>query len=66
MELKASLSKIEEIKGRIEELESVLRSFEIRTEYLEINESRQSEQLNHLQSQVENRDHFMGEAVVQI
>ncbi|MBA0672669.1 hypothetical protein Goklo_007363 [Gossypium klotzschianum] len=48
MKLKASLSKIEEMKGRIEELESTLRSCEIRTEHLEINESRQSEQLHHL------------------
>ncbi|MFQ6657128.1 hypothetical protein Gotur_026937, partial [Gossypium turneri] len=66
MELRASLSKIEEMKGRIEELESALRSCEIRTEYLETNESCLSEQLYHLQSQVENRDRIMGEAVVQI
>ncbi|MBA0844982.1 hypothetical protein Goarm_022792, partial [Gossypium armourianum] len=65
MELRASLSKIEEIKGKIEELESALRSCEIRTEYLETNESCQSE-LHHLQSQVKNRDRIMGEAVVQI
>ncbi|MBA0702465.1 hypothetical protein Goari_026753, partial [Gossypium aridum] len=34
----ASLSKIEEMKGRIEELESTLRNCEIRIEYLEANE----------------------------
>ncbi|MFQ6652438.1 hypothetical protein Gotur_024306 [Gossypium turneri] len=66
MELRTSLSKIEELKERIEELESVLRNCEIRMEYLETNESRQSEQLHHLQNQVENRDRIMGEAVVQI
>ncbi|MFQ6668538.1 hypothetical protein Gotur_034148, partial [Gossypium turneri] len=66
MELRASLGKIEEMKGRIEELESALRSCEIRTEYLETNESHQNEQLYHLQNQVENRDRIMEEAVVQI
>ncbi|MBA0788782.1 hypothetical protein Gotri_027285 [Gossypium trilobum] len=45
MELRASLSKIEEMKERIEEFESALRNCEIR---------------------IENRDHIMGEAVVQI
>ncbi|MBA0877807.1 hypothetical protein Goshw_011970, partial [Gossypium schwendimanii] len=43
MELRASLSKIKEMKERIEELESTLRNCEIQTEYLETNESRQSE-----------------------
>ncbi|MBA0670723.1 hypothetical protein Goklo_025086 [Gossypium klotzschianum] len=64
MELRASLGKIEEMKERIEKLESALRSCEIRTEYLETNESRQNEQLYHLQNQVENRNRIMGEAVV--
>ncbi|MFQ6659609.1 hypothetical protein Gotur_028448 [Gossypium turneri] len=66
MELRVSLSKIEEMKERIEELELTLRNCEIRIEYLETNESRQSEQLHYLQNQVENRDRIMGEAVVQI
>ncbi|MFQ6658089.1 hypothetical protein Gotur_027506, partial [Gossypium turneri] len=66
MELRASLSKIEEMKERIEKLESALRNCEIRTEYLETNESRQREQLHHFQNQVENRDRIMGEAMVQI
>ncbi|MFQ6668192.1 hypothetical protein Gotur_033937 [Gossypium turneri] len=64
MELRASLGRIKEMKGRIEELKSVLRSCEIRTEYLETNESRQNEQLYHVQNQVENRDRIMEEAVV--
>ncbi|MBA0786391.1 hypothetical protein Gotri_027226, partial [Gossypium trilobum] len=66
MELKASLNKIEEMKERIEELETTLQNCEIRIEYLEANEDRQSEQLHHLQNQVRNIDHIMGEAVVQI
>ncbi|MBA0875305.1 hypothetical protein Goshw_029500 [Gossypium schwendimanii] len=66
MELRVSLSKIEEIKERIEELESTLQNCEIRIEYLETNENRQNEQLHHFQNQVRNRDHIMGEAVVQI
>ncbi|MFQ6622650.1 hypothetical protein Gotur_001910, partial [Gossypium turneri] len=64
MELRASLSKIEEMKERIEELESALQN--CRIEYLKTNEDRQNEQLHHLQNQVRNRDHIMGEAVVQI
>ncbi|MBA0844587.1 hypothetical protein Goarm_022706 [Gossypium armourianum] len=66
MELKASLSKIEEMKERIEELETALQNCEIRIEYLEANEDHQNKQLYHLQNQVRNRDHIMGEAVVQI
>ncbi|MBA0873857.1 hypothetical protein Goshw_008141 [Gossypium schwendimanii] len=66
MELRASLSKIEEMKERIEELESVLRNCEIQIEYLETNEDCQNEQLHHLQNQVRNKDHIMGEVVVQI
>ncbi|MBA0753998.1 hypothetical protein Gogos_022223 [Gossypium gossypioides] len=41
MELKASLSKIEEMKERIEELETTLQNCEIRIENLEANEDRQ-------------------------
>ncbi|MFQ6653130.1 hypothetical protein Gotur_024687 [Gossypium turneri] len=66
MELRASLSKIEEMKERIEEVESTLRNCEIRIEYLETNESRQGEQLHHIQNQVKIRDRIMGEAMVQI
>ncbi|MBA0672324.1 hypothetical protein Goklo_029459 [Gossypium klotzschianum] len=66
MELKASLSKIEEMIERIEVLETALQNFEIRIEYLEADKDRQIKQLHHLQNQVRNRDHIMGEAVVQI
>ncbi|MBA0751668.1 hypothetical protein Gogos_000578 [Gossypium gossypioides] len=66
MELKASLSKIEEMKEMIEKLETALQNCDIRIEYLETNEGHQIEQLHHLQNQVRNRDHIMGEAVVQI
>ncbi|MFQ6660919.1 hypothetical protein Gotur_029258 [Gossypium turneri] len=38
-ELKASLSKIEEMKKRIEELEMTLQNYEIQIKYLKANES---------------------------
>ncbi|MFQ6668053.1 hypothetical protein Gotur_033855, partial [Gossypium turneri] len=56
MELRVSLSKIEEMKERIEELELTLQNCEIRIEYLETNEDRQNEQLHHFQNQVRKRD----------
>ncbi|MFQ6663834.1 hypothetical protein Gotur_031190 [Gossypium turneri] len=66
IELKASLSKIEEMKGKIEQLEAALRSCEVRIEHLEAKEGRQNEQLHYFQDQVRNRDRVMGEAMVQI
>ncbi|MFQ6663469.1 hypothetical protein Gotur_030992 [Gossypium turneri] len=66
MELRASLNRIEEMKERIEELETALRNCEIRMEYLEANEDCQNEQLHYFQNQVRDRDHIMGEAVTQI
>ncbi|MBA0710952.1 hypothetical protein Golax_010195 [Gossypium laxum] len=66
IELRASLSRIEEMKKRIKELEMTLQNCEIRIEYLEVNEDRHNEQLHYFQNQVRNRDHIMGEAVVQI
>ncbi|MBA0754724.1 hypothetical protein Gogos_005541 [Gossypium gossypioides] len=54
------------MKQRIEELETILQNCEIRIEYLEANEDCQNEQLHYFQNQVRNRDHIMGEAVVQI
>ncbi|MFQ6661084.1 hypothetical protein Gotur_029364, partial [Gossypium turneri] len=66
IELKASLSKIEEMKKRIEELETALQNGEIQIKHLKANESRNNEQLRYFQSQVRNRDHLMEEAVVQI
>ncbi|XP_052489869.1 uncharacterized protein LOC128042541 [Gossypium raimondii] len=66
IDLKASLSKIEEMKGKIEELEAALRSCEVRIEHLEVKEGRQNEQLHYFQDQVRSRDRVMGEAVIQI
>ncbi|MFQ6659421.1 hypothetical protein Gotur_028325 [Gossypium turneri] len=66
IELRASLSKIEEMKKRIEELETTLQNCEIRIKYLEANEDRNKEQLHYFQNQVRNKDRIMGEAVVQI
>ncbi|MFQ6661269.1 hypothetical protein Gotur_029483 [Gossypium turneri] len=65
-ELKASLSKIEEMKKRIEGLETVLQNCEIQIKHLKAKESRNNEQLHHFQSQVRSRDHLIKEAVVQI
>ncbi|XP_040945839.1 uncharacterized protein [Gossypium hirsutum] len=66
IELKASLSKIDKMKKRIEELETVLQNCEIQIKHLKANESRNNEQLHHFQSQVRSRDHLIEEAVVQI
>ncbi|XP_016752357.2 tropomyosin-like [Gossypium hirsutum] len=66
MELRASLSKFEEMKGKIEELEMVLQSCEMRIEFLEANEEQWKGQLHHSQDQVRSRDYIMGEAVTQI
>ncbi|MFQ6650264.1 hypothetical protein Gotur_022239 [Gossypium turneri] len=66
VELRASLNKIEEMKGKIEELESVLQSCELWVELLEVNEERWKEQLHHSQNQITNRDYIMGETVAQI
>ncbi|MFQ6663069.1 hypothetical protein Gotur_030716 [Gossypium turneri] len=66
IELKASLSKIDEMKKRIKELEMVLQNCEIQIKHLKANKSRNNEQLHHFQSQVRSRDHLIEEAVVQI
>ncbi|MFQ6669346.1 hypothetical protein Gotur_034640 [Gossypium turneri] len=66
IELKTSLSKIEEMKKRIEELETTLQNYEIRIKCLEAIEGRNKEQLHYFQNQVRSRDHIMEEAVVQI
>ncbi|MFQ6651884.1 hypothetical protein Gotur_024032 [Gossypium turneri] len=63
-EFRASLSKIEEMKKRIEELETVLQNCEIRIKHLEAIESRNNEQLHYFQNQVRSRDHIMEEAMV--
>ncbi|MBA0609017.1 hypothetical protein Godav_021150, partial [Gossypium davidsonii] len=54
------------MKKRIEELEITLQNCEIRIEYLQANKDRHNEQLHYFQNQVRNRDHSMGEVVVQI
>ncbi|MBA0755846.1 hypothetical protein Gogos_020576 [Gossypium gossypioides] len=54
------------MKEIIEELETALQNCEIRIEYLEANEDRQNEQFHYFQNQVRNKDHIMGEVVVQI
>ncbi|MBA0635702.1 hypothetical protein Godav_000088 [Gossypium davidsonii] len=64
VELKASLSKIEKMKGKIEGLEAALRNCEVRIEHLEAKEGRQNEQLHYFQNQVKDRDHVIGEVMV--
>ncbi|MFQ6670387.1 hypothetical protein Gotur_035329 [Gossypium turneri] len=54
------------MRKRIEKLETTLQSCEIQIEYLEVNESRNNEQLHYFQNQVRSRDHIIGEAVAQI
>ncbi|XP_017621017.1 uncharacterized protein LOC108465209 [Gossypium arboreum] len=66
MELRASLSKIEEMKGKIEELEASLQNYEMQIEFFEANEDRWKEQLHHAQDQVRNRDYLMQKAITQI
>ncbi|MFQ6645275.1 hypothetical protein Gotur_020383, partial [Gossypium turneri] len=52
MELRASLSKIEETKRKVVELEAALQNCEIQIELLETNGERQKEQLHFFQNQV--------------
>ncbi|XP_040943246.1 uncharacterized protein [Gossypium hirsutum] len=66
IQLRASLSKIDEMKEKIKELETALQNCEIRIESLEVNESRNNEQLYYFRNQVRSRDHIMEEPVVQI
>ncbi|XP_052876190.1 uncharacterized protein LOC128281998 [Gossypium arboreum] len=66
IELRASLSKIEEMQGKIEGLEASLQNCEMWVQFLEANEDRGREQLHHAQDQVRNRDYLMGEAINQI
>ncbi|MFQ6661321.1 hypothetical protein Gotur_029523, partial [Gossypium turneri] len=54
------------MKRTVEGLERALQNCEARIEYLEGNEDHQSEQLHYFQDQVAQRDHIMGEALVQI
>ncbi|MBA0753918.1 hypothetical protein Gogos_019890 [Gossypium gossypioides] len=47
IELRTSLSRIEEMKKRIKELETALQNCEIRIEYFEANKDRHNEQLHY-------------------
>ncbi|KAA3482968.1 aldehyde dehydrogenase family 2 member C4-like [Gossypium australe] len=60
IELKANLNKIEELKGKIEKLETALQSCELRVKLLETNSKHWKEQLQRSQSQIKDRDHIMG------
>ncbi|KAG8485241.1 hypothetical protein CXB51_021020 [Gossypium anomalum] len=66
IELKASLSRIEELKEEIGKLETALQNSKIRVELLEANNERYREQLFQSQDQIRNRDYVMGEAVTQV
>ncbi|MBA0877612.1 hypothetical protein Goshw_017269 [Gossypium schwendimanii] len=66
IELKASLSKIEELKKRIGELEDTLQNSKLWVELFERRNEQCQEQLHRFQSQIRNRDYIMGEAVTQV
>ncbi|XP_040940647.1 keratin, type II cytoskeletal I-like [Gossypium hirsutum] len=66
IELKASLSKIEDLKRKVEELKSTLQNCELQIERLEANNCQLSEQLHRSQDQVRDRDYLMGQAIAQI
>ncbi|MFQ6643479.1 hypothetical protein Gotur_017563 [Gossypium turneri] len=66
MELRASLSKIEGMKRRVEELEAALQNCEIQIELLEASGECQKEKLHFFQNQVRNIYHIIGEVVAQI
>ncbi|MBA0729698.1 hypothetical protein Golax_025868, partial [Gossypium laxum] len=63
IELKASLSKIEELKKRIGELEDTLQNSKLWVELLERRNEQCQEQLHRFQSQIRDRDYIMGKAV---
>ncbi|XP_052876204.1 uncharacterized protein LOC128282018 [Gossypium arboreum] len=66
LEARASLNRIEDLKGKVEELETTLQNCELRIELLESNNEQWKEQLRQSQDQVRDRDHIMGKAVAQI
>ncbi|MBA0739032.1 hypothetical protein Gogos_012331 [Gossypium gossypioides] len=66
IKLRASLSKIEELKGKIGELDATLQNCELRVEFLEKNNEQWKEQFQRSSGQVRGRDYIMGEAVAQI
>ncbi|KAG8482635.1 hypothetical protein CXB51_024413 [Gossypium anomalum] len=66
IELKASLSRIKELKEEIGKLETALQDSKIRVELLEANNEQYREQLFQSQDQIRNRDYVMSEAVTQV
>ncbi|KAG8489954.1 hypothetical protein CXB51_015944 [Gossypium anomalum] len=66
IELRASLSRIEELKEEIGKVETALQDSKIRVELLEANNEQYREQLFQSQDQIRNRDYVMGEAVTQV
>ncbi|XP_016705705.1 M protein, serotype 12-like [Gossypium hirsutum] len=66
IKLRASLSRIEDLKGRVEELEAALQNCELRIEFLESSNEQWKEQLRRSQDQVRDKDHIMGKAIAQI
>ncbi|KAK5845458.1 hypothetical protein PVK06_001645 [Gossypium arboreum] len=66
IELRVSLSRIKDLKGKVEELEAELQNCELRIKFLESNNEQWKEQFRRSQDQVRDRDHIMGEAVAQI
>ncbi|KAA3465349.1 tropomyosin-1-like [Gossypium australe] len=66
IELQSSLNKIEEMKGNIKKLESVLQNCELRIELLEAREGHWKVELHHSHDQVKNKDYLMYESIVQI
>ncbi|KAG8490266.1 hypothetical protein CXB51_015367 [Gossypium anomalum] len=66
IELKASLSRIEELKEEIGKLDTALQDSKIRVELLQANNEQYREQLFQSQDQIRNRDYVMGDAVTQV
>ncbi|KAK5834950.1 hypothetical protein PVK06_010630 [Gossypium arboreum] len=66
IELKASQSRIEELKENIEELKTALQNHELQIELLEVNNERWKEQLHQSQDQVKSRDYVMDEVLTQV
>ncbi|MFQ6658021.1 hypothetical protein Gotur_027466, partial [Gossypium turneri] len=66
IELRVSLNKIEELKGKIGELEDALHNSELRVELLERRNEQYQEQFHRAQNQIRDRDYIMGQAVTQV
>ncbi|MBA0879342.1 hypothetical protein Goshw_025682 [Gossypium schwendimanii] len=66
VELKACLSKIEELRGKIGELDDTLHNGEFRIELLDRGNEQWQKQFHHSQDQIRERDYIMGEAVAQV